>query len=710
MQLEPAVIERQEGRLRDGLRRIAHALAMRLPAVDTLPLIADEARDALQASTVVVGISEEGEFLRFSVVSGARAHELQGVQVRAADSLADRTLRTGEPMLLVQEPDQRPDDEGAQPFPFPLSPAVAVAPISVDGVTIGALLAMSGEAPAPLSEADLDLLTLFADQASAALALDETERIRADQARELSVLYKASNSVGASLNLQEILDSVLEAVCEHVDFQTATVFLSNDERTHLFVAASRGLADADHDFQLSTESPPIAQTLASGTARILTRAEDLPDLEVLIRDERIRAAMIAPVGSRAEWHGVIVVTSPQPANFTANDLKLLEAVAAHAGIAISNAWLYEDATQRAEHSGALYGLSQRLNASLNADHVYTLAVDSVLHLLNVDGAAILVRNPRTGLLVCRAARGPKADRLKGYTAAVGQGVAGWVYEWETPQAVAHVATDSRNGSAPLENYGISSVLAVPMAAANGPIGVLMASTAHRRLFTVGEMELLYTVANQAAVALTNADLYGRARSQASEMRRYFRRVARALGENMQGDDVPRLFADMALAMTRGAACNVYTLSGSTLYLHATASDGSAFTPDEVVANGSGLTGSVARRGKHLAIEELSTDARAESHAWIARHKFASYLGVPLRKGNEVRGVVEVFTHEAHTNMREEARLLAHFGRLARVADWLEPARKPDTKSGASKPSKGRSPSGKALSPQKARSPRTKRTQ
>jgi hypothetical protein len=33
-------------------------------------------------------------------------------------------------------------------------------------------------------------------------------------------------------------------------------------------------------------------------------------------------------------------------------------------------------------------------------------------------------------------------------------------------------------------------------------------------------------------------------------------------------------------------------------------------------------------------------------------------------------VIEVFTHETHINLREEARLLAHFARLARVAERL----------------------------------------
>jgi GAF domain-containing protein len=668
MPTEPIAATAESVRLAEGQLRIARALAERLPAVDTLPIIAEEAAAAVGASTLVVATLEELEYLRFAFVAGDRAHELQGVRVRAAESVAERALRTGTSTIQPGTLDVLSDIESTTAEPPHLPPSVAVVPIEREGCHVGALLAMGSEFAEPNDEEALNRLSLFAAYAAAALALDCSERDRADQARELSVLYKASRSVGASLNLHVILDSVLDAVCDHLDYQTAVVFLANDEQSHLFVAAERGLPEQDRDIQLSAESPIVAQLFATGRSRILLRTDAQPEFDVLVRDERIRAAMIAPVLSRAERHGVLVVTSSQPENFTENDLTLLGAVAAHAGTAISNAWLYEDAMQRAEHAGALYDLSQGLNATLNSKLVHELAVDSAVSLLNVDTGALLLFDERTGRLTGQYARGPHAEALIACSVRPGEGLAGWVFEWETPQSVAQVAADPRNVFAPLD--GIASVLVVPMATREKVLGVLLAATEHRRLFTVGEMELLYTVANQAAVSLSNAELYVQARTKSAEMRRYFRRVARALGETMQGEDVPALFADLALAMTRGAICNVYRLEKDVLKLVASATDRAALSPDDEVPLGTGLTGLVGRKGQNVVIEDLSKEPRVGSHPWTSRQRFVSYLGVPLRIQKGTRGVVEVYVPEAHSNMREETRLLAHFARLAKVADRL----------------------------------------
>jgi GAF domain-containing protein len=667
MSIPSAPTEQTSPASNEGFRRIARAMADRLPAVDTLPMIAEEAATTLGASTVVIALVEEGEYLRFRSVSGSRAVELQGVRVRVSESVADRAIRSGEPFLHTG-----PADELRSPStePHPHSPSVAVAPILFEGSTIGALLAMGREEAQAFSEDDADQLMLFADQTAAALALDESERIRAEQARELSVLYRASRSVGASLNLQEILDSVLESVCEHLDTQSAVVFLANDERSHLFVAAERGLPEPDREIQLNAESQPIAQLLASGRARILTRNDDLPEFGVFLQDDRSRAALVAPIQSRSDCHGVLVVTSSQPDSFTDNDVKLVEAVAAYAGIAISNAWLYEDATQRAEHSGALYDLSQHLNATLRAETVNEIAVDSVLSLLNVDTGAIMLADPRTGRLSCKHARGPHGEALVSYAVKPGQGVAGWVYEWETPQSVAHVAADPRNGAAPMDELGISSALIVPISTGERVLGVLIGATGHRRLFTVGEMELLYTVANQSAVSLFNADQFTQATKKSSALRRYFRRVARALGESVHGVEATGLFAELAVALTRAAVCNIYALEGENLVLRATSSDRASIVPDETTSSTDGLTGYVARKGQHLTVEELSGDARLAAHPWTSRQRLVSYIGVPLRAEKQVRGVVEVYLDEPNANMREEARLLAHFARLAKISERL----------------------------------------
>ena len=82
------------------------------------------------------------------------------------------------------------------------------------------------------------LLAEFAGPCRA--AVEQTSRLAREQARELDVLYDAAHTIAGSLNVQQVMDSVLAAICTHLEHHTAILFLLNDERTHLFIAAESG--------------------------------------------------------------------------------------------------------------------------------------------------------------------------------------------------------------------------------------------------------------------------------------------------------------------------------------------------------------------------------------------------------------------------------------------------------------------------------------
>ena len=192
----------------------------------------------------------------------------------------------------------------------------------------------------------------------------------------------------------------------------------------------------------------------------------------------------------------------------------------------------------------------------------------------------------------------------------------------------------------------------------------------RRLFTVGEMELLYTIANQAAVALVNAMHYQEARTKSLEMRRYIRRIAQALGSALDGQELPKLLTDLAVEIMRSDRCALYRLDGDTLHLEAACRFRNSHPPDETVPIGQGLCGWVARRGQSLLLESLDEDARAQWHTWLHRENLTSYMGIPLKSGHRTVGVLEVYTLDPRVFTKEEAQLLSTFARRARVVEKL----------------------------------------
>jgi GAF domain-containing protein len=184
------------------------------------------------------------------------------------------------------------------------------------------------------------------------------------------------------------------------------------------------------------------------------------------------------------------------------------------------------------------------------------------------------------------------------------------------------------------------------------------------------MELLYTIANQAAVAIVNAMLYQDARSKSYEMRRYFRRVAHAIGSALEEQDLPQLLADLAIEIMRADRCAIYRVEGDELRLQATSHFRSSVPPDAAMPLGQGLGGWVARRGQSLVLANLDEDSRSRAHSWLNRDKLVSYLAVPLKSGRRTVGVVEIYTLEPRDFSKEEVKLLSTFARRARVADRM----------------------------------------
>ena len=690
---------------RTAVRRLMTVLSESPIASDTQQMVVEEARRLTEAATAALCLLADGrEMLDFVAVAGENADDIVGLRIRVADSLSEAALTSGEPILIdgrtpletgdlfaaVEDDDltagkrergkgknQAPAPDARTPTPANHSSprSAAVVPIWQEGRVIGTLTALNktgdGGIPVRVFDAeDLDALTLLAEFAAHAAQVHATNRIAREQARELAVLYDAARTVASSLNIQQVMESVLIAICAHLEYHSATLFLMNDERTHLFIAADRGLTEDEREVQLAVERGLPAWVLEAGLPRLVADTDAEPDFEDVSERARALSALYAPIRSRDETHGMILVTSLQRHAYRETDLKLLSAVAMQAGIAIENAWLYEDAQRQAEEATALYDLSQHVNATLHLDRVLNFVADSVLNLLKVDKFALLLYNAKENRLVPRLTRNIAEEAFQDVRPRIGEGIAGWVYEWQTPQAVADVAADARNRAAPIDQAGVASTLCVPMHVGEEVIGVIHAMSGRRRLFTVAEMELLYTIANQAAVAVANATLYQDARLKSSEMRRYFRRVAHAIGSALDAQDLPQLLADLAVEIMRADRCAVYRIEGEELRLEATSHFRAATPPDAVVPMGEGLSGWVAKRGQSLILSDLHADPRSQAHPWLSRDRLTSYLAVPLKAGRRAVGVIEIYAQEAREFTREEAQLLSTFARRARLAEKI----------------------------------------
>jgi GAF domain-containing protein len=663
-----------------ALHEVAGTVARQTDPRATLKVIAEKARVLTQAASVAISLlNPTRTLLDFAAVAGADAVEIVGQTVRVEDALAGRTALTGE-LYLVHHPDAAGDEMNSADPSVAVGVGVrsaVVVPIFSDGKPSGAVTILNRIDGEAFSGGDLLCLQTLASLAAQALQMDALKRLAAQKQQERDILFRAAQTTSSSLNVQEVLGSILSAVVGSMEITAGAVYLLNDERTRLYIGADQGLADDDQDRQLPAEGTGLAARALAGGQPLRVNALGADPAEANYFDDPplpgMRSLLLAPMVARSIPEGLLVVGSRQPGAYSDADASLLSAVASQAAVALENAWLYEDATRRAQEAAALYELSQSVGATLNLNRVIHFVADSVLALLHVDKFALFLVDPATNCLEIKVSRNLRRETAQAMKPRYGEGIAGWVLEFETPTAVQDVAADHRNRSCPIDGEGVISLVSVPLQSGDQVIGVLHAMSSRRRLFTVGEMELLYTIANQVGAAIANAQMYEDARQKSEEIRKGVRRIARALGSSLDGRQTAQTIADLALEMTGADRSLLFAFdSQGNLAARAAANFKSSLAVLPTISladSGRGpetATAFVARRGRSLSIEDFAKDMRFVLPAFAARERITGYLGVPLKLGKEVLGVLEIYTREPRRFTADEIRLLITFASQASV--------------------------------------------
>jgi len=115
--------------------------------------------------------------------------------------------------------------------------------------------------------------------------------------------------------------------------------------------------------------------------------------------------------------------------------------------------------------------------------------------------------------VIRATQSISEDYNKKPNLKLGEGIAGMVARDNKPICALDVKEDNRYINIDIaRKEGLCSLASVPLAVKGRVIGVLNCYTSKKHKFTKHELDLLTALANQAAVAIENAELSLRARS------------------------------------------------------------------------------------------------------------------------------------------------------------------------------------------------------
>jgi GAF domain-containing protein len=401
------------------------------------------------------------------------------------------------------------------------------------------------------------LLESVAEQLAIAINQSRLYEKTQQQARREALLNEISTDIRNSLDPNQVLDSIEQALAVSLELGDCRIQLFEADHSFppLYPAPARVLSP----FPQKPAEIRIAETLSNGYPIVLSPADfdRVPPVESeFFQLERDRHLALIPLLQSGELMGTIsLVASPLEKGIAAQDLSLAIAVAEQAGIALKQAQLYDQTRRLAQRESLLRQVAQQFAATYEVENILQIALECTAHALNVDRCDFITlssqqlaegaeRLPATlqQLIDAESHRFPppvtpqptdespaylevrQSFRRSPVAAEVLRGTAvaadlSWLlllncYGRRDSLLVEDVQTYplAPQARANLLRSGMRALLAVPIVVDRDIYGILFAAFA---CATAGEAELesIQVLADMTAVAVQRAQFYDRARMQ-----------------------------------------------------------------------------------------------------------------------------------------------------------------------------------------------------
>lgn len=167
---------------------------------------------------------------------------------------------------------------------------------------------------------------------------------------------------------------------------------------------------------------------------------------------------------------------------------------------------------------ALSKISKAISSELYLEDILRLIVVVTAEVMKSKICSLWLVDERDNALKIRATQSMSEEYLKERILKLGEGVVGYVAQENKPMMIYNVLKEPRYKEKELaRREGLVSMLSVPMTVREKVIGVINCYTSFPHKFTKTEVEVLTTVANQAAIAIENAGLIMKAKMIEDEL-------------------------------------------------------------------------------------------------------------------------------------------------------------------------------------------------
>lgn len=353
-----------------------------------------------------------------------------------------------------------------------------------------------------LASGEVDLLGAIAPQLAVAMRNARLYQETIRRADELATLRSIGLATTSTLNLREQLRLLYENVNQLLKADTffAAVYdqLSNELRIEYVVEEGWFLRPLSVPLDKAGLSAWVIKNQKPLRANDLAKSSDLPATPHHVT-RPARSWLGVPLLLKDNIMGLVSAQSFAPNAFTLEDERFLIAVAQHVTLALENARLFGETERRTRELTLINEISRALSASLELDVIIDRTVNALSDQLGYRYVAILELD---GTMLNVKAQSGYSNLAASYRTSAG--IVGRVARTGRPAFVTSPSTDP-DYVASAEN--VVAEICVPIAREGRVYGVLNVEDSRVGELKDDDLRILTVLADQLAIAATNARLY-----------------------------------------------------------------------------------------------------------------------------------------------------------------------------------------------------------
>ncbi len=606
--------------------------------------------------------------LSASATSLTRATLAEHTTILADVGIAGRAVKTAETQIVI---DLSEDGDHTAACALPNRPmwistgSALVVPMRYSTRTLGVIEAYSTKVNG-FRVADCIALETLAAQVSIAI---ENARLW-DQARrrllEQGIVYQISRDLSAILDYSELVNAIVKHMGRALDAAWCLLVSYEQARGRLTVEAEYRLPELPENLlpTLVGQTPAFVQYSAIERA-VQTQRQVIVTYPITAlggSGSGLCTQLTLPIVVGERVIGCVLWVEPRaPREFSASDVRLAQTLTSQATIALENARLFRQAQRQAHEQALLRQVAVSLSNAADVSSMFTQLARVIQALDGVDNTVVAVQDEDGALkisAVCLTTRALEVMALPYLLSRAPNLLSTLTHS--VPARAGSTALPLAEHMAAYPLHAHVSILFVPILRRSEPIGVIeVASDNPMRVFDRQEVQLLEALANQGAIAYESISYHQR------EQRR-LRRLERLQisSRNLSGQLNTSVLLD---AIVREAA--------QTFGLPAV----SLMTPGEqgtyILRAAIGLSERYMRERRAYTITETqpyiltpeTVEADDYQRALIEAEGWRQVLIVPMQKGEQHLGVLNLYAYGARAFSDEEKELAALFAAQAAVA-------------------------------------------